>query len=140
MYLLDTNVVSELRLVRVGRADTAVVEWSAKQPDSVLFLSAMTVMELEIGVLRMTRRDPKQGNALRGWLTNFLLPSFAGRILTVDHTIATLAASFHVPNPAPFSDSLIAATAIVNGLTLATRNTADFQRVGLNILNPWDAV
>ena len=97
----------------------------------------MTVLELETGVLRLTHRDPRQGNALRGWLSEFMIPGFAGRILPVDHAIAAVAASFHLPNPAPFADSLIAATAIVNGMTLVTRNTSDFRRDGLVVINPW---
>ena len=138
MILLDTNVVSEYRKVSSGRADPGVVAWTERQRPESLFLSAITLHEVEKGVLRMERRDPKQGVVLRHWLDTALVPAFAGRILPVDERVAITAAHFHIPNPRPLADSLIAATALVHGMTIATRNVADFQGLPVSVLNPWD--
>ena len=137
MFLLDTNAVSELRKVRSGRADTQVARWAGRAKSDTFYLSAITVMELEVGVLRMERRDPKQGAALRAWLDDSVLPSFAGRILPVDTPVAQRCARLHVPDPRGDRDALIAATALVHGMTVVTRNTADFELIGVALLNPW---
>lgn len=137
MILLDTNVVSEYRKASFGRADLAVVAWTERQDPQQLYLSTITLHEVEKGVLRMERRDPKQGAALRLWLDTALIPAFAGRILPVDEPVAIAAAHFHIPDPRPLADSLIAATALVHGMTIATRNMADFQGLPISILNPW---
>ena len=138
MFLLDTNVVSELRKVRLGRADKNVAQWADSVDAADLYLSAITLQELEIGVLLAERRDATQGAVLRTWLQNHALPAFAGRILSVDAAVAQRSAALHVPDPRPFRDSLIAATALVHGMTLVTRNVADFEACGLDWLNPWD--
>lgn len=138
MYLLDTNVISELRLVKVGRGNPRVGVWADGQNQNQLFLSAITLFEVEMGILQMERRDARQGSALRGWMTGFLMPMFAGRILPVDDAVARACAALHIPDPAPIPDSLIAATALVAGFTVATRNTADFARTGVTTINPWD--
>jgi predicted nucleic acid-binding protein len=137
MYLLDTNVVSELRKVQSSRADRHVARWvkSVNAPD--LFVSAITIHELEIGVRRMERRDARQGALLRVWLTEHVLPSFLGRTLVVDTATALRGAALQVPDPRPELDALIAATALVHGLTLVTRNVADFEGTGVSLLNPW---
>jgi predicted nucleic acid-binding protein len=137
MYLLDTNVVSELRKSRQGLANASVVRWASEVSSELLFLSAVTLEELEIGVLRLERRDALQGAALRNWMANFVLPTFAGRILSVDVVAAQRSASLHVPDPRPIRDGFIAATALVHGMTVVTRNTADFEAMGVTILNPW---
>lgn len=135
MILLDTNVVSELR--KAGRGEQNVIRWIDAQPASALFVSAITVMELEIGVLRMERRDPRQGSVLRRWLETRALPSLAGRILPIDAHVALRCAALHVPDPKPERDAMIAATALVHGFALATRNVVDFQPMLTDIVDPW---
>lgn len=137
MYLLDTNVVSELRKIRHGKADAHVARWADSVDAADLYLSAITIQELEIGVLLVERRDPAQGALLRAWLLDHVLPAFAGRILAVDTAIAQRSAQLHVPNPRPVRDGLIAATALVHGMTVATRNVADFAPTGVPTFNPW---
>ncbi|MFT3889506.1 MAG: type II toxin-antitoxin system VapC family toxin [Arachnia sp.] len=134
-YLLDTNVVSELRK---RTADPRVVAWADSQDRRELFLSAVTLMEIELGIARIERRDAHQGATLRTWMTQGIRGGFAGRILPVDADVAIRAAHLHVPNPRPERDAFIAATAAVHSLTIVTRNTADFEACGAPIVNPWD--
>ena len=138
MYLLDTNVVSELRKVNAGKADRGVKAWSGTVDAASMFLSAITVLELELGALLMERRDRKQGAVLRSWLDGQILTSFASRILVVDTPVAQNAAALQVPNPRPYRDALIAATALVHRLTVVTRNVRDFKSTGVSLLNPWE--
>ena len=137
MYVLDTKVVSELRKIRLGKADVHVAAWADSIDAADLYLSAITVHELEIGVLLAERRDPSQGAVFRAWLNSHVLPAFAGRILAVDTAVAQRSARLHVPDPRPVRDGLIAATALVHGMTVVTRNVADFEPMGVQILNPW---
>lgn len=137
MFLLDTNVLSALR--RPGTAPPSLVSWAASLPLSDLFLSAVSIFELELGIRRMERRDSAQGEILRHWLDRRILPQFRDRILAVDTAVALRTAALHVPDPRPERDSLIAGTALVHGLTLVTRNARDFEPMGLVILNPWDS-
>ncbi|MFA7264248.1 MAG: type II toxin-antitoxin system VapC family toxin [Caulobacter sp.] len=137
MFLLDTNVVSELRKAGSGKADPDVAEWASIRSGVDLFLSAITLLELERGVLGMERRDPIQGAQFRRWLDHQVLPTFAGRVLPVDETVARRAAALHVPDPRPDRDALIAATALVHGMTVVTRNIGDFAPTGVSLLNPW---
>ncbi|AAW59620.1 type II toxin-antitoxin system VapC family toxin [Gluconobacter oxydans] len=139
MFLLDTNVVSELRKVRAGRADPNVARWAEQVEAETLFLSAITVMELDVGVMRIERRDPAQGSVLRNWLENYVLPEFSNRVLPVDLAVARRCAHLHVPDPGPERDTLIAATGLVHGMTVVTRNTDDFRYSGVPLLNPWKA-
>ncbi|MCF5225929.1 type II toxin-antitoxin system VapC family toxin [Pseudomonas syringae] len=134
MFLLDTNVVSELRK---RNADANVLRWSRTQMASSLFISSITILELETGILRVERRDPTQGAALRMWLDHHVLKAFAGRILPIDTQVAKRCAQLHVPDPRSECDALIAATALVHGITVVTRNTADFKSSGAALLNPW---
>ena len=137
MYLLDTNVVSELRKIRLGKADEHVAAWADSIDAADLYLSAITVQELEIGVLLAERRDPAQGAIFQAWLNSHVLPAFAGRILAVDTAVALRSAQLHVPDPHPVRDGLIAATALVHGMTVVTRNVAGFEPTGVQTLNPW---
>jgi predicted nucleic acid-binding protein len=139
MFLLDTNVVSELRKIRLGKADANVAAWADSVESTDLYLSVITVQELETGVLLAERRDPVQGAVLRAWLNDQVLPAFAGRVLPVDTAVALRSARLHVPNQRPVLDALIAATALVHGMTVATRNVADFEQTGAKTINPWAA-
>ena len=137
MYLLDTNIVSELRKVRLGKADSGVAAWAEEMDAADLYISAITLQELEIGVLRAERRDPAQGAMLRTWLDAHVLPAFVGRILPIDAVVVRRSAQLHVPDPRPVRDGLIAATALVHAMTVVTRNTSDFEPTGVATLNPW---
>jgi toxin FitB len=139
MYLLDTNVVSEIRKIRFGKADVNVAAWADSVDADDLYLSVVTVQELEIGVLLAERRDPTQGAVFRAWLDQHVLPAFANRILNIDTTVALRSAQLHVPDPRPVRDGLIAATALVHKMTVVTRNVADFELTGVPIFNPWNA-
>lgn len=139
MFVLDTNVISELRKVRAGKADANVAAWSASVDAASLFVSAITIMELETGVLQVERRDPSQGAMLRAWVDHHVLPEFAGRVLPIDTVVAQRCARLHVPDRQSERDALIAATALVHGMTVVTRNVADFTASSVNILNPWGA-
>lgn len=136
-FLLDTNVVSELRKAKAGKAAPAVVAWASAVPAGSLYVSAITVLELEMGVLQIERRDAAQGQIIRAWLDGQVLPAFAGRVLAVDARVALLCAGLQVPNRLAERDALIAATALVHGMTVVTRNVADFERSGVALLNPW---
>ncbi len=136
-YLLDTNVISELRKP-AGRAAPNVRTWAQRQPTSELSISVITVMEIEIGVARLERRDSFQGDVLRKWLERDLVVAFATRILPIDLAVVRRAAAMHVPNPRPERDVLIAATALTLSLIVVTRNISDFQPLGVELLNPWD--
>ncbi len=137
MILVDTDVVSGLR--RRNHANAAFAAWAQSTPFTELYVSVITIQELETGVLLTERRDPAQGKALRDWLDNHDLENFGGRILPVDVTVARLCARLHVPNRRPDRDALIAATALAHGLPVATRNTADFAPTGATLINPWEA-
>lgn len=136
MVLLDTNVISELRKASSGRANAQVVAWAAQQAVSELFISAITLWELEVGVQRMERRDAQQGALLRQWLEGQLLPAFRDRILPFDEAAARACAAWHVPDPRSERDSMIAATAAVRGFAVATRNLADFEGL-VQVIDPW---
>ena len=136
MFLLDTNVLSELR--RRDRTDRAVAAWADNLDPSDLFLSVVTILEIEAGALMVGRRDEAQGAMLRAWIDDKVLPAFEGRILSVDLAVAQCCARLRVPDPRGERDALIAATAIVHRLTVATRNIADFRPMRVALLNPWE--
>jgi predicted nucleic acid-binding protein len=138
MFVLDTNVVSELRKAKAGKADRGVVSWASGVPSEDLFVSVITILEMEAGVLLVQRRDPKQGALIRSWLDQHVLPAFSGRVLSVDTAVAQRCAALHVPDPRSERDALIAATAMVHNMTVVTRKVDDFQATGVPLLNPWD--
>jgi hypothetical protein len=135
MFLLDTNVISELR--RPDRADRNVAAWAGAIPVAGFFLSVISILEIELGALQKARRDPAQGAVLRAWIDDQIMPRFEARILAVDTAVAQRCARLHVPDPRAERDALIAATAMVHGLTLVTRNVADFEPTGVTLLDPW---
>ncbi len=135
-YLLDTNVVGELRKAKSGRTDASVLAWADRRSAWELHLSSISVMEIELGVLLKSRKDPREGAALRRWLER-ILADYTRRILPVDVLVARRCATLHVPEPRPERDALIAATASVHGLTLVTRNVRDFEGAGLKVIDPW---
>ncbi|CAM5785290.1 type II toxin-antitoxin system VapC family toxin [Castellaniella caeni] len=137
MYVLDTNVLSELRKVRLGKADANVTAWAESVDAADLFVSAITIMEVELGVLSIERKDATQGAMLRAWLDQHVLPEFSGRTLPIDTAVAQRCARLHVPDKRGERDALIAATALVHGMTVVTRNVADFKPTGVTIVNPW---
>jgi len=138
MFVLDTNLVSELRKVRSGKANAGVAAWATSVPSAELFVSAITIHELEHGVLLAERADPQRGALLRTWLDHSVAAAFSERVLPVDEAVARRSARLHVPDPAPFRDALIGATALVHHMAVVTRNVSDFERfTGLEVINPW---
>ena len=140
MYVLDTNVVSELRKVRAGKANPNVAAWAESVDAADLFVSVVTVMELELGILSIERKDATQGAVLRAWLEQQVLPEFSERTLPIDTAVAQRCARLHVPDKRGERDALIAATALVHGMAVVTRNVDDFQPTGVALLNPWEPI
>jgi predicted nucleic acid-binding protein len=139
MYLLDTNVISELRKAKSGKANKQVLAWAAKVSVPSLFLSVISILELETGILSVERKDPTQGAILRSWLNAHVFPAFSERILELDIAVAQRCARLHVPDPRSDRDAIIAATALVHGMTVVTRNVRDFDNTAVEILNPWES-
>lgn len=138
MFVLDTNVLSELRKVRLGKADTNLTAWTQTVDAANLFVSAVTIMELELGILSIERKDAAQGALLRSWLEQHVLPEFSGRTLPVDTAVAQRCARLHISDRRGERDALIAATALVHGMTVVTRNITDFKPTGVSLINPWE--
>ena len=135
MFLLDTNVLSELR--RPEQAAQSVLNWSRGNKRSAFSISVFTMHELEYGTLILERRDPRQGRALRKWLTEKVLAEFADRVLPATLEIGLVAARLHIPDRRGEKDAWIAATALAHGLTVVTRNVRHFESTGVKVLNPW---
>lgn len=137
LWLLDTNVISELRKAASGKADPHVIEWAESINLNECFISVISVLEIEKGILSKERKDQQQGVILRRWFEGQVLPEFSDRIVAVDKAVALCCANLHVPDRRSESDALIAATAIVHGMTIVTRNTDDFSGMHAPLVNPW---
>jgi hypothetical protein len=138
MYLLDTNVISELRKAGSSRMDRNVRSWAKSVSASTLYLSAISILELEIGILLLERRDRSQGAVLQAWMDEHVLATFHGRILAVDTPVALKCATLHVPTPRSDRDAMIAATAMVHGMKVVTRNVSHFAPTGVGVVDPWN--
>jgi predicted nucleic acid-binding protein len=137
MYLLDTNVLSELRKLKGDRTDPKFAEWAERADSSTFYVSAVTIQETETGILLLERRDPTQAGILREWFIDHVLPTFADRVLPVDLSVARRSAHIHVPVTHSVRDAYIAATGLVHDMPVVTRNVKDFVGTGVRILNPW---
>lgn len=137
MYLLDTNVISEIRKIPSGKANPQLTQWAQNCAADEMFVSVITLMELHKGILSMKRKDAMQGEHLQNWFQTQVLPSYQGRILPITTEIALRCGALHVPNPQPAFDSLIAATALVHNLIVVTQNIRDFDSTGVNLINPF---
>lgn len=138
MYLLDANVISEIRKMKSGKADANVTAWIRSVNTATLYISVITVLELEQGILGKEREDAAQGAILRNWFENQVLPAFSQATLNIDAAVARQCAQLHVPNKKGERDALIAATAVINNMTVVTRNTKDFKDTPVALLNPWE--
>lgn len=138
MLFLDTNVVIEIRLISSGKANLHFTEWVKQMDTHHCWTSAVVLMELERGILRMERKDPVQGNHLRYWFNTTVRSLFENRILKIDKTTAQICAKLHIPDKRPENDAWIAASCIQHNLPLVTRNVADFQNLGIELINPFD--
>ena len=138
MFLLDTTVVSEMRKLEKGKGDANVRRWLVSIDADSLYISVITILEMESGYLLMLRKDPVQARPLAAWLYETVLPEFGRRMLSVERDVALRCAALHIPDPRPYRDSLIAATALAHGLTVVTRNVKDFTPMGVKVLNPWE--
>jgi hypothetical protein len=138
MYIVDTNVISELRKTKSGRAEKAVVEWAQSVPPNSIFLSVIGVYEIKFGILKLASRNPSEAQRLDDWLSHTIVPSFTDRILPLDEAIAILLAGMMAPKTRPYRDAIIAATAQHHGYAVVTRNVRDFAELPVRVINPWD--
>lgn len=139
MYVLDTNVISETYKLTRNRANPHFTAWINQQNIENLYITSITVMEIDMGILRLVHRnDLAQATLLRQWFEKKVLPVFAGRILDFDTSSALICSRFHVPNPKAERDSMIGAIAVNHGFIMATENTKDFKSLGIELLNPFE--
>lgn len=137
MFILDTNVLSELRKRKNGRADPSVVAWVASVEPTTVYLSVITVFEIEYGILSIGRKDPRRADHIREWFSEKVTPEFRDRLLPIDQSVARRCAALHVPDPRPERDALIAATALVHGMAVVTRDAREFAAMGVRVVDPW---
>lgn len=137
MYLLDTNVISELRKIPKSTADKNVMAWAKSVDSTLMFMSTITIFEIELGIQLHRQKDATQSLMLHDWFHGHVMPLFAGRVLPVNEIIALTAAELNCPNRRPLNDSLILATGKVHQLIIVTRNEKDFEGAGIKVLNPW---
>lgn len=135
--LLDTVAVSEFRKIPLGRANPTFAAWARTADGAEMHLSVVSVQELEFGIRRLEQRDRARAETMRSWLVAQVIPAFSDRVIGIDVAIARRAASLHVPRTRPALDALIAATALVRGLAVVTRNERDFVGAGVAVINPW---
>lgn len=136
MYLLDTPVIAELRRAKSGLADEHVTRWASNVPAQNLFVSVLSLLELESGIAEVQRKDRALGAALHTWIDVTVPAAFEGRILSVDLAVTKKRATL------PFSetkdrDALLAATALTHGLTVVTRNLSSYRFSKVKLFNPW---
>jgi predicted nucleic acid-binding protein len=134
-FLVDTNVISELR--RRDRAHPSVKAWFQTHPVDDLFLSVISLMELENGILRLPSNDRQHRQQLRSWLDGQIRPQFSERLLPIDEAVALKCATFNLAERTSLADFLIAATALVHDLVVVTRNVRHFEPTGVRIFDPW---
>jgi predicted nucleic acid-binding protein len=132
--LVDTNVVSELK--RGRNADSRVLAWFSQMPNEQIFTSVIVLGEVRRGIELMARRDKPQSELLERWYSS-VREQLANRVLAVDEAVMTVWSRISVPDPLPAYDGLIAATALVHGMTIATRNATDYRRAGVAVFDPW---
>jgi len=138
MYILDTNVISELRKANSKNVNKRVIKWAKDISPASMFLSIITILEIEMGIYSVNRRDPSQGALLKTWMDTHVLPTFSDRILLLDVAVAQRCAKLHIPNKKSERDAIIGATALVHGMTVVTRNIDDFEQMGADLFNPWE--
>ena len=138
MYLLDTNVILELRKAPSGKANENVINWASSVSNTSLYMSVITILELETGILLKERKDPKQAAILHDWLNDRVLPAFENRVIPIDKDVALKCATLHVPDPRSDRDALIAASALAHGMVVITRNVKDYDGSRVEVLNPWN--
>lgn len=138
MYLLDTNIVSEMRKIKQGKADPKVANWAKQIDNDKFFINTIILMELRRGALLKLRKDKVQGEHLLYWVENIIKVNFAGRILPITEQVSNICSECHVPNPRPENDTWIASTAIAHNFTLVTRNVDDFYGLPVKLLNPFE--
>ncbi len=137
MYLLDTPVIAELRKAKSGKADPHVTTWASAVASQNMFMSCLSLLELEGGVAQAERKDRVAGAALRTWLDEQVMKAFDGRILPIDTAVVRKRATLHAHEPRGERDALLAATALAHGLTLVTRNLSAFRTGRVKLFNPW---
>lgn len=138
MYLLDTNIISELKKLDSGKIHPQVQRWAYSINLMQTKISVVSITEIRTGILSLARKDQAQAASLDNWFTNRLLPTYRTRTLSVDTEVALICAQLHIPAKRPINDAYIAATAIAHNLTPVTRNVRDFQGLPLMLENPFE--